>query len=164
MASLWFQLRTSVPEIFPVPIQTHTPPTSTLLCACPWEADLGGFNQWSPVPSGSWLGSNNGEPEQEMGRWEEGETGVFIPLPPPCWASVGWLSPSTQGHSSCQVELSTQYSVSRFWSPLFPLSLQALGEVTELSYYQSQGIGLSLWFPHTFVNSSFIKRSSNCLI
>lgn len=77
----------------------------------------------APLPSGTWLGSNNMEP----GRWEAEGVGVFIPLPPLRRATVG------RGPSSCQM-VSTQYSVSGFRSPICPSPL-GRGEVTALSCF-----------------------------
>lgn len=144
----------------------HAVPHSILfhLALCPGEADLGGLNQWSPLPSGSCLGSNNGKPQTEgaSNGKEGGDQGfnLFSPLPLPCWATVGWLGPSTKSHSSCQVGLSIQYCLRVQVTALSPLS-SGLGEVTALSYYRPQQTALSLWSPHIFVNSSFMKLFSN---
>lgn len=86
-----------------------------------------------------------------------------MPLLPLRWATVGWLSSSTKGHSSCQADLSPQDSVSGFRSPVCPFP-SGLGEVTALSYYQPRGTTLSLWFPHILGKGSFIEWSSIPLI
>lgn len=133
---MWFQLRTSVPEIFPLPIQT----TLRALSPCSMPAPGG----W---PGGSesmkhlilWLGSKNGEPEEGMGRQEEIEVGDIYSPASALLGCVGWASPSIQGHSSSQVGLATQYSVSGFRSPLCPPLPSGLGQVRALSYYQPPG-------------------------
>lgn len=68
---------------------------------------------------------------------------MFIPLPPLRWATVGWLSPSTQGPSSCQMDLSTQYSVSDSGHQAVPSPFRPRGgDNTQL--LQPRGTELSL--------------------
>ena len=86
-----------------------------------------------------WLGSKNGEPEEGMGRQEEIEVGHIYSPASALLGCVGWGSPSIQGHSSSQVGLATQYSVSGFRSPLCPPLPSGLGQVRALSYYQPPG-------------------------
>ena len=85
----------------------------------------------------SWI--KNGEPEEGMGRQEEIEVGDIYSPASALLGCVGWGSPSIQGHSSSQVGLATQYSVSGFRSPLCPPLPSGLGQVRALSYYQPPG-------------------------
>lgn len=102
----------------------------------------------APLPSGSWLGSNNMEPGRSLAGRRRRALGCLFPGLPfagPLWG---------EDPSSCQMGLSTQYSVSGFRSPICPSPFRPRGgDSTQL--FQPQGTERALWFPQPFVNSSF---------
>lgn len=92
-----------IPEVFPLPVQTHTPHSAL----CSWRLICMHCTHGIPLPSGFSLGSDSGEPSHEM------EEGLSIYFPPSAFLGHSELATSLhQRHYLRQVALSTQCSLS----------------------------------------------------